>query len=616
MSMRIVGLIGAGWLLAAVTLAIPASAQPANVVTNLITFDDLPDLTPIANGYGQLDWSGLETITAIGDGYSAGVLSAPNTAFNPYGYDATISSAAPFNLVSAYLTSGAVPTLNLEVLGMAGTNRLYDQTYELNYSSSTLVTFNYNGVTQVKFLGHDGGPFVMDNLTVASSAFTNATPPTPPVLPTNGVAAVTNVLGFDDLADMSAVPDGYAGLNWSGLDALSEFDPWFGSGYENGLVSPPNVVFNPYGDNVEVSASTPFNLVSAYLTAGLAGMQVEVVGYVSNYLAYDQKYALSETTPTLVTFNFLGVTDVEFIPEPMTQFAMDNLTVSGNDLPQFSPPSATNPPTTVNSMVNLGTAVATSIGHEFFGFIVPGYPRSGPARVSDFLVDQSQDSGGGALLPSVQVNFDTNDQFELTIAAPPGEQFAVQVPPGQAVSLIGDMEWYNAYSGSSDDGTTTVSFAGLSGTAPDLGPLTAVLSPQHSFFGYNNLESNPFTNDFSFTSMTLTGTVPALNLGLGLLAYTPDSGSSLAFSYATTATNDPGPFVTLEAVSSLNISAGLLGVRITQQANGDVTLTFAGTLQSTTNLSQGFTDVPGYPRGQYTIPKAQFKAAEHFRVRQ
>jgi hypothetical protein len=616
MNTRIVSLTGSGWLLAAVLLAIPAGAQPANTVTNLITFDDLPDLTGIPDGYGQLDWSGLETITAIGDGYSVGVISPPNCAFNPYGYDATISKHAPFNLVSAYLTSEAVPTMSLEVLGSAGTNVLYDQTYDLNYTSATLVTFNYTGVTKVKFLGTDGEPFVMDNLTVASTAFTNTTPPVPPVLPTNAVAAVTNVLGFDDLPDMSAVPPGYAGLNWSGFDVLSELDPWFGAGYENGLVSPANVAFNPGGCNAGISAGTPFNLVSAYLTAGVTTMSVEVVGYVSNYLAYDQSYALSETAPTLVTFNFLGVTRVSFIPEPMTQFVMDNLTVSGNNLPQLPPPSAGSPATNANAMVNLGTVVAPAIGHEFSSWNLPGIPPPIPATVYDFLVDQSQTSGGGAVLPSVQVNFDTNNQFELTIAAPPGMQFVVQVPPGQAAALVGDLQWDAFESGSSSDGATTVSFAGLSGTAPDLGPLSAVLSPQHNFFGYNNLYSTPFTNVFSFMSMTLTGTVPSLNVESGTLAYTPESGSSLGFSYDTTATNDPGPFVTLEAAPGPGISAALLGVGIKVQPNGDVTLTFAGTLQSSTNLSQGFTDVPTYPRGQYTIPKSQLQATEHFRVRQ
>lgn len=189
MNTRIIRLGGAGWLLAAVFLAAPAGAQPGNLVTNLITFDDLSDLTTIPSGYGQLEWSGLQTITAIGDGYSAGVISHPNAADNPYGYDATISSGAPFNLVSAYLTSGAVPTMSLEVLGLAGTNLLYDQTFELNYSNATLVDFNYTGVTQVQFQGSIGGPFVMDNLTVSSSVFTNSPPPPPPLLPTNAVAA-------------------------------------------------------------------------------------------------------------------------------------------------------------------------------------------------------------------------------------------------------------------------------------------------------------------------------------------------------------------------------------------------------------------------------------------
>lgn len=619
MKIRIISLIGCGWFLAAVLLAIPAGAQPADTVTNLITFDDLPDLTFISNGYAQLDWSGLQTITAIGDGYSSGLISHPNSAYNPYGYDADISSRTPFNLVSAYLTSGAVDSMSVEVLGSAGTNLLYDQTYNLDDTNSTLVAFNYAGVTQVTFRGTIGQPFVVDNLTVSSTAFTNSTPPTPPSLPTNAVAAVTNVLGFDDLSDMSPVPLSYAGLNWSGFDTLSELDSWFGSGYEIGLVSPPNVVFNPYGGNAEISASTPFNLVSAYLEAAVTGMRVEVVGYVSNYLAYDQTYDLSESAPSLVNFNFLGVTEVSFIPEPMTQFVMDNLTVSGNNLPQLPPPSASSPPANASSMANLGTLVTLSIGHKFFYQNPIGMPFGGPfplpPTVTDFLVDQTQTTGGGAVLPSEQVNFDTNDEFELTIAAPPGMQFAVHVPAGQSISLVGDLEWDASGGGSSSEGATTVSFAGLSGNAPALGSLTAVLSPQHNFFGYNNLYSSRFTNDFSFTSLKLIGTVPSLNLGLGSLAYTPATGSRLGFTYVTSATNDPGPFVSLQAATATAVSAALLGVGITQQRNGDVTLTFTGTLQSSTNLSQGFTDVPTYPRGQYILPKSQLKVTEHFRVR-
>ena len=110
-----------------------------------------------------------------------------------------------------------------------------------------------------------------------------------------------------------------------------------------------------------------------------------------------------------------------------------------------------------------------------------------------------------------------------------------------------------------------------------------------------------------------------MDLELGSLAYTPETNSRLGFNYATAVTNDPGPFVSLEAAPmpySTYISAGLLGVGIKLQPNGDVTVTFMGTVQSSSNLNQGFADVPTYPRWQYTIPKSQLKAAEHFRVRQ
>jgi hypothetical protein len=162
----------------------------------------------------------------------------------------------------------------------------------------------------------------------------------------------------------------------------------------------------------------------------------------------------------------------------------------------------------------------------------------------------------------------------------------------------------------------TVSFAGVGGTAPDLGGQTSVLAAQHNFFGFNDFQSNPFTNDFSFASLTLTATVRNLDIGSGTLAYTPEDYAVLSFCYDTTATSDPGSFVSLQPIPSTLVRPELLGVGITMQPNGDMTLTFLGTLQSSTNLAQGFVDVPGYPQGQYTIPKAQLKTTEHFRVRQ
>ncbi|MGA2543103.1 MAG: hypothetical protein ABSG78_16255, partial [Verrucomicrobiota bacterium] len=213
---------------------VPLPPPPPASTTNLVTFDDLPDQTSIPNGYAQLNWSGFEVITAIGDGYTSGLISPPNVAFNPYGYDASISSSIPFNLISAYLTAAVVPTMEVQVEGWVGTALVYDQTYGLSESSPTLVNLNYAGVTQVTFIGMDGSPFVMDNLTVSSPSFTNLPAPPPPPA-TNTAPGTTNLVTFDDLPDQTSIPNGYAQLNWSGFEVITAI----GDGYTSGLISPP-----------------------------------------------------------------------------------------------------------------------------------------------------------------------------------------------------------------------------------------------------------------------------------------------------------------------------------------------------------------------------------------
>ena len=76
-------------------------------------------------------------------------------------------------------------------------------------------------------------------------------------------------LTFDDLPAVatccSTIPNGYGGLNWGNLSYRNGTDPSIpGSGYVNGLVSPPNIVFNGNGDPGSISSVTPFTLTSAY----------------------------------------------------------------------------------------------------------------------------------------------------------------------------------------------------------------------------------------------------------------------------------------------------------------------------------------------------------------
>ena len=155
----------------------------------LITFDDLTGTgMAVPEGYNNLTWNNfyyLDPATVGGpSGYAAGMISAPNVAYNRYGTPAAISAATPFALISAYLTAAWNDNLRVELKGYNGAALIYDNTYTLSATNPTLITFNYMGVTSVQFLSSGGTPhlgylengenFVMDNVTVAP-------PPPPPM---------------------------------------------------------------------------------------------------------------------------------------------------------------------------------------------------------------------------------------------------------------------------------------------------------------------------------------------------------------------------------------------------------------------------------------------------
>ena len=124
---------------------------------------------------------------------------------------------------------------------------------------------------------------------------------------------------FDDLpaTTSAAVPHGYNGLTWYSFHYL---DPvlTYGShlnGYQVGMVSPSNVAYNSGGSSASIASNSPFNFASAYLTAAWNDhMQVEAIGYAGASLIYDNTYLLSATVPTLINFNYWGVTAVSFNP--------------------------------------------------------------------------------------------------------------------------------------------------------------------------------------------------------------------------------------------------------------------------------------------------------------
>ncbi len=141
----------------------------------------------------------------------------------------------------------------------------------------------------------------------------------------------TNLLTFDDLEpglDYAAITNGYGGLQWNNFQVLNGSLRPATEGYRAGVVSPPNVAFNGGGDPASIRGRSPFDLKSAYLTAAhFDGVQIGVHGWAGTTLAYSNAYTLNKTGPTLIHFNYVGVTEVRFTPSVHSQwFVVDNLT--------------------------------------------------------------------------------------------------------------------------------------------------------------------------------------------------------------------------------------------------------------------------------------------------
>jgi hypothetical protein len=139
------------------------------------------------------------------------------------------------------------------------------------------------------------------------------------------------VVTFDDLSS-GQILNGYEGLNWENFFVLNG-NSLPGTGYEKGIISPYNVIYNGWGLPAATSDDV-FTFNSAYFTAAWESeLHVTVTGYLNGSLKYTDTFSVTNTEPAFKTFNWQGINKIGFEtssihpPEDnLNQVAIDNFT--------------------------------------------------------------------------------------------------------------------------------------------------------------------------------------------------------------------------------------------------------------------------------------------------
>jgi hypothetical protein len=141
------------------------------------TFDDLAHKAAVPSSYGGLTWRNFYAYAAgigVTAAYGIPMLSEPNVAYNGWGGPATITNAAPFDMLSAELAAVFYDDLNLEVKGYCGERLTYDRNFSLSAIVPVTIQFECYGVTSVSFVSSGGvlyrpggdSQFAMDDLVI------------------------------------------------------------------------------------------------------------------------------------------------------------------------------------------------------------------------------------------------------------------------------------------------------------------------------------------------------------------------------------------------------------------------------------------------------------------
>ncbi len=155
--------------------------------------------------------------------------------------------------------------------------------------------------------------------------------------------ANAGLLTFDTLPNNTeglAVPSNYGGLQWQNLFCVNGLTNIYNpSGYQAGLVSKNNDVFNGFGNSASIYVDSGLFILNSVSLTGAwnDNLQVQITGFFRGRQVYNHTFTLSATKPTSIHLgivadevdfaSFGGTKHTAYEGGSGEQFAMDNVNV-------------------------------------------------------------------------------------------------------------------------------------------------------------------------------------------------------------------------------------------------------------------------------------------------
>ncbi|CAF4826426.1 unnamed protein product, partial [Rotaria sp. Silwood2] len=149
-----------------------------------------------------------------------------------------------------------------------------------------------------------------------------------------------SLITFDDIINTTGicipVPNGYGRLNWQNVLVVNVVNySTLNTGYTKGVVSPPYLVFNEYGNSMAITntATNAFTINSFYSCAAwYDNTRLAMIGTRSGTVLYTKTVELFKQKRTFVELNWSDIDSISFNSScdwcDTSHITMDNLCVT------------------------------------------------------------------------------------------------------------------------------------------------------------------------------------------------------------------------------------------------------------------------------------------------